>query len=95
MELLAKQIQNVLLVGRICIVVVPIIFTWINALSCQNGRTVSTAYIMSCETYDQKVVDLALISVNFKPLNKEHLIEKLQKALQVSSIAIIVTKQQN
>ena len=65
-----------------CIVRAPGFF-----LPVESGRTDSTVSIMSCETFAKELADFPSISFNSNGINKEKLIEKVQKALQVCSIA--------
>ena len=73
-----------------CIVVAPELF-----LPGKSGRTDSTVSIMSCETFAKELADLPSVSFKFKALNKERLIEDVQKALQVCSFANTVINMQN
>ena len=64
-------------------------------LSCSAGRTDGTVNIMSCETLAQESADLPSISFKLNSLNKEQLINKVQKALQVCSVANTIINKQN
>ena len=50
---------------------------------------------MNCQTSAQELADPPSITFNFKALSKDEFIEKVTKALQVCSIAKIVTNKQN
>ena len=77
------------LVGCAFIVVAPVF------LPVESDQTDSTVRIMSCKTIVRDLADLLSISFNFKAPNKEQVIEKDRKALEVCSFANTVINKQN